>query len=62
MCATAFPRDREEKEEPEIDMYSMLRRVQSIAGQAGRILSAVWRMRVYVHVYVRAGARHWVSG
>lgn len=27
--------------EPEIDMYSMPRRVQSIAGQAGGILSAV---------------------
>lgn len=41
VCATAFPRDRAEKEKPEIDMYSMPRRVQSIAGQAGGILSAV---------------------
>lgn len=39
--ATMFPRDRVEKEKPEIDMYSMPRRVQSIAGQAGGILSAV---------------------
>lgn len=41
VCATAFPRDRAEKEKPEIDMYSMPRRVQSIVGQAGGILSAV---------------------
>lgn len=58
--ATAFPRDRTEKEKPEIDMYSMLRRVQSIAGQAGRILSAVWRMRVYVRAAgVEIAPRQW---
>ena len=48
MCATVFPRDRVEKEKPEIDMYSIPCRVQSIVGQAGGILSAIWRMRVYV--------------